>query len=688
VLVGLLTLAVVALRGASDASTIALAPQAELDGRWGSYLSERSWGTPREAIDGDGWGLSWRGAIDADYRYGDDAIGGLTDDIETFRVGWAFWDGEQEQVSERLLGKTNPQGEAGEAITDDREFGENTPSHSYQRLLYRYPAPEPAFEIQLEWAKVDGRRMALGAQVTNLTDSSRELDVVLKGWMATDGLVQPVAEGAATSADRNDGLVMVGPESVVTIVGPPPTGWQISDSKKALDENLRSRGKLIGGQVGNIGALAFQLRLEPHAIQSVRAALAEDEGDEPAGATAAAREVLAQAASVLAARRSETADLFRAQVTSHQDLYQSALMSLLWNESYYRWDGTTGSNGEWAGRVDAHDVLIMPDKWEYPWLASWDSAFQAVTASLVDTELAQRQLRFVLSDRWQQPDGHIPCGEWMMADECPPVFAWATWQLYEQSHDRAFLQDMYAALQRNYDYWWQANEVGDALFRAGSLGMDNLPRARGGARADASAWMAFFARDMARIASELRDPATSGRYWEDRGRIQEQINDSLWDDNSGFYYDVGAGGRFIRHKSYSGLIPLIAGIVPPERLPLILGALRDEDQLMSVAGIRSLSAQSNAYQPGTAGPGVNSNWRGPVWVPINYLLVEALAEPDPALANDLRRTVVEAVERDWRATHRFHEFFDGDTGVGLGADNQSWTMLVANLIREGWPAAP
>ena len=95
------------------------------------------------------------------------------------------------------------------------------------------------------------------------------------------------------------------------------------------------------------------------------------------------------------------------------------------------------------------------------------------------------------------------------------------------------------------------------------------------------------------------------------------------------------------------------------------------------------------YQPATAGQGVNSNWRGPVWVPINYLLIEALNDVDPSLAEDVRDRVVNNVEADWRATGRLHEFFDGDTGRGLGADEKAgWTALVANLIREAWPAAP
>ena len=199
--------------------------------------------------------------------------------------------------------------------------------------------------------------------------------------------------------------------------------------------------------------------------------------------------------------------------------------------------------------------------------------------------------------------------------------------------------------------------------------------------------MAAFATDMAGIASELSDTETSARYWIDRGRIQQQINARLWDEETGFYYDLNSQGEFIKLKSYSGLIPLIARVVPPERIPLVLAALRNEDQFLSVGGIRSMSADLPVYKPGLAGKSVNSNWLGPVWVPINYLLINALNDIDPPLAADIRQRVVMNIETSWQETGRFYEFFDGDNGEGLGADSQTgWTALVANLIHEGWPA--
>lgn len=663
-----------------------LQPAAELDQRWGTYLGEREWGTPREAVGENGWGLSWRGAINTPYKYGDDGICGWSDSSDQFRMGWAFWDGTQDHVTERFNGLSNPAGPAGEQITDDRVFHENSPTHAYDRLTYLYPTPDKWFSIDCEAARYDSTSMTLTATVTNTTSDTRSVDVVFKAWTGDGEQVAPLPNG----------LLLPGPSSFVAVEGQAPSEWQISGDKGALDANLRGDG-LDGDQGGNIGALAYRLEIPAGQESVIRIGAAEAAFDAVTSADTArsqagelAGERLDQSDSIVTARQAEADDDFVADVAQHAPLYQQSLMSMFWNETYYRWDGSSGFNPAYDGKVDAHDLVILPDKWEYPWPAAWDVAFAAVTADLVDEPLAQDQLSFILSDRWEQADGHVPCNEWQMADECPPVYAWAVWNVYEQSHDVEFLKAVYPGLQKNYDYWWSHNLVGDALFTGGALGMDNLPRGDGSAaQADASGWMAFYARDMARIASELRDTAASERYWVDRGKIQEAINSSLWDAGSGFYYDLNTDGSFVAQKSYSGLVPLIAGVVPPGQVPLMTNALRDEAQFLSPAGIRSMSAASPMYLPATAGQGVNSNWRGPVWVPINYLLIEALNDIDPSLAEDVRDRVVNSVEADWRATGRLHEYFNGDTGAGLGADEQAgWTALVANLIREAWPAPP
>lgn len=215
--------------------------------------------------------------------------------------------------------------------------------------------------------------------------------------------------------------------------------------------------------------------------------------------------------------------------------------------------------------------------------------------------------------------------------------------------------------------------------------MDNLPRAEGQPQADASAWMAFSARYLERIANAIGETDDAEVYHRDIDVIAAAVNEALWDEERGFYYDRDEDGTSpILTKSYSGLLPLIAGIVPGERADRLLDALRDSRQFLSPHGIRSTSRDSVLYRPGYVGQrGANSSWRGPIWLPINYLLVEAIEPHDAAFANDLRQRLVELVETDWERTGRFREYFHAETGEGLGADAQAgWTALVANLIAE------
>jgi hypothetical protein len=651
----------------------------QLDTRWGTYLPERQWGTPREAVGANGWGMDYLKAGKTEYRYGEDGIAGLTTRDGTFNLGWAVWDGKQVRVSERLFGWSNPSGEHGEAIVDRRVFAENTPTSSYHRSVLEYPAAGPQFEITLEGARADDHAGVARATAVNTTDAAADLDLVFKGWFHDPAMQVELLP---------DGLVLRGPSSVVAIVAPPTTSSQVSAEKRALDANLRNGG-LTGAGPGHIGAMAWHQDVAAGATVTVPIAWAE--APDAATAVARARELLGPADDVLATRSNEAGTLFHGDVAAHEAVYRQALMSMLWSQALYTWDGVSSYDNRFAGKVDANDVLVMPDKWEFPWLASWDTGFQAVTASLIDPQLGADQLRFLLSDRWQQPDGHVPCAEWVMAEECPPVFAWAALKVAGAGAGDAFLREVYPGLQRLYDYWWTANAVTPVgLFTGGFLGMDNLPRGDGQAQADASGYMAFFARDLGQIATILGDVASADRYAADVDRIAAAVNANLWDEERGFYFDLDRDGTsFILTKSYTGLIPLVAGIVPADRVERVLAAVRDPEQLLSPYGVRSVSAKSVIYEPGyAAARGTNSNWRGPVWVPLNYLIIEAIEPVDPALAATIRESVVGNVEADWTATGRFHEYFDGDTGEGIGADAQAgWTALVANMVADGWPAA-
>ena len=109
---------------------------------WGPYLSERQWGTVREdySADGDAWSyFPHEHARSRAYRWGEDGIGGFADDQLKLCLAMAFWNGRDPILKERLFGVDNAQGNHGEDVKELYYFVDGTPTHSYMRMLYKYP---------------------------------------------------------------------------------------------------------------------------------------------------------------------------------------------------------------------------------------------------------------------------------------------------------------------------------------------------------------------------------------------------------------------------------------------------------------------------------------------------------------------------------------------------------------------
>jgi len=110
--------------------------------RWGPYLAERQWGTVREdySASGDAWNyLSHEHARSQVYRWGEDGIAGFTDDRLRWCLSLALWNGHDPILKERMFGLTNAQGNHGEDVKELYYFLDSTPTHSYMRMLYKYP---------------------------------------------------------------------------------------------------------------------------------------------------------------------------------------------------------------------------------------------------------------------------------------------------------------------------------------------------------------------------------------------------------------------------------------------------------------------------------------------------------------------------------------------------------------------
>ncbi len=478
----------------------------------------------------------------------------------------------------------------------------------------------------------------------------------------------------------------------------------------------------------------------------------------------------------------------------------------------------TGRNHDW-GHLYNRDVLSMPDKWEFPWYAVWDSAFHMIPFARIDPHFAKSQLLLFLREWYMHPNGEIPAYEFAFADTNPPVHAWACWRLYKMTgpkgkRDRVFLARAFQKLLINFTWWVNRKDTrGKHLFSGGFLGLDNIgvfdrskPLPTGGhlEQADGTAWMAFYCVTMLAMAIELaqEDPAyedVASKFFEHFVAIADAMNNldgsGLWEKDDGFYYDhlhVNGEAVPLKVRSIVGILPMIAvevlerraldrlpgfvkrmrwfienrkdlapqisymeslqdlpndrlllAIPSRERLERVLRYLVDETEFLSSYGIRSLSRvhlerpyvfhaggseYRVAYVPGESDNdlfGGNSNWRGPVWFPLNYLVIEALERYDRFYGEEFRiecpagsgqrlslREVAAllagrlasiflpdgestsrrpwhgpdrrfAEDPHWRDLQLFHEYFDGDTGRGCGASHQTgWTALVIRCLED------
>jgi hypothetical protein len=520
--------------------------------------------------------------------------------------------------------------------------------------------------------------------------------------------------------------------------------------------------------------------------------------------------------------------------TDHGMIQRQAFAGMLWSKQYYHYDihnwlngdpkeptppveRLTGRNNRWQ-HLNTRAIISMPDKWEYPWFASWDLAFHCLPLANVDMAFAKRQLLLLTRDWYMHPNGQLPAYEWDFGDANPPVHAMVTWTIYKQDKeanggkgDLRFLERIFHKLMLNFTWWVNRKDAqGNNIFEGGFLGLDNigvfdrnarLPNGQYLEQADGTSWMAMYSLNLLRIASELT--ANNGAYADIASKFFEHFiyivgamsnlgkdNEGLWDEEDGFFYDQlkspDNSVQKMKIRSIVGLIPLFATEVLDDkeitdspifkdrmkwftdnrpdlsslvsrwnennakgkhllsllrgyRMKSLLRYMLDENEFLSPYGIRSVSKYhlnnpyrvkvdghefSVKYLPAESDSGLfggNSNWRGPVWVPINYLIIDSLHRfyqyygddykvecPTNSgvfmnlkeVADNLYYRLLKIFLRDENGRRAvfghydkmqldpqfkdyilFHEYFDGDNGRGVGASHQTgWTGLIANCL--------
>ncbi len=429
------------------------------------------------------------------YRWGEDGIAGLCDERQQLCLALALWNGHDAILKERLFGLTNSEGNHGEDVKELYYYLDATPTHSYLKMLYKYPQCEfpysrlvdenrrrgkdlPEFElldtgifdddryfdVYVEYAKAAPNDVLMCITVHNRGPDAATIDVLPQLWFRNTwswsaGSAKPELRavddrtisvhhsdlgGYVLHCDAGPALLFCDNESnAARLFGSTPAAGYFKD---AFHEHL------IGGGAGAINPDRVGTKAAAHYRCMV-----------PAGGKVQLRLRLRQATPaspcpfsdfdlIFGQRRAEADAFYEALQCDLHDadscsVQRQALAGMLWSKQFYYYDVPHWLRGDPAqppppvercnGRnhdwqhLNNADIISMPDKWEYPWYAAWDLAFHCVALSLVDAEFAKSQLVLLAREWYMHPNGQLPAYEWALGDVNPPVHAWAAWRVFE-----------------------------------------------------------------------------------------------------------------------------------------------------------------------------------------------------------------------------------------------------------------
>jgi hypothetical protein len=646
--------------------------------RWGTYLGERSWGTVREDYSRDG--SAWQyfphdHARSRAYRWSEDGIAGFCDSQQHLCLAVALWNEKDPILKERFFGLTNHEGNHGEDVKEYYFYLDNTPTHSYAKILYKYPqvaypyetllrenarrgTGDPEFElfdaigeifqqqryfdVLIEYAKVTPEDVVCRISVTNRGPDTAPIRVLPHIWYrntwawdhdSSHHLLHHARAGAARTShpelgarwwyvQGDDGTK---PELLFTENN---TNMErlfgVRNETPFVKDGINDA--VVGGYharvnklQGSKAAAHVALLLDPGETRRIYVRLTPEKKSTP----------FLDCEEILDRRIREANEFYASIHAPHLNdderlVQRQAFAGLLWSKQFYHYDGYRwlegdpkhpsppedrrhGRNRDWSHVYNA-DVILMPDKWEYPWFASWDLAFQCVVMAMIDTDFAKEQIKLLTTPRYQHPYGTIPAYEWDFNAVNPPVIAWAAWQVYQMERGKSgtgdvdFLAAVFQPLVMMLSWWLnRKDKEGKGIFGGGFLGLDNIgvfdrdqPLPTGGSleQSDGTGWMATFQLHMMEIALELsvhdnRYLHMLQRFGQDFVLVANALQKTaaggtgLWDEEAQFYCDVirlDSGQRVpVRIHSIAGLVPLFAGIAinkgtlaqPPELIEII-----------------------------------------------------------------------------------------------------------------------
>ncbi|MDQ5929024.1 MAG: hypothetical protein QG594_802 [Bacteroidota bacterium] len=488
--------------------------------KWGPYLAERQWGTVREdySDNGNAWEfINHDKARSNAYRWGEEGIGGFCDSREILCLAPAFWNGKDPILKERLFGLTNNQGNHGEDVKELYFHQVSTPTHSYNKYLYKYPQnefpyeeiiqknqrsrEEPEFELLdtksfkdnayfdcfIEYAKADVDDILMKITVVNRGKNTAEIHVLPHFWFRNFWKhnnrhprpnMQAVAPNTIhASSTRIGDFYLYHEEGPQLFCENETNNKRIYNAPNEYDyvkdgiNNHVIKGKQTVNpqKFGTKAAVWHQLELKPGEEKSIKVRLTNTVLENP----------WADFDTVFENSQKDCEDFYKKIISKkipkeHQAIAKSAFSGLLWTKQFYyynihKWifggSEETPNNREPGSRnyswqhLNNRHIISMPDKWEYPWYAAWDLAFHMASFVEIDPYFAKQQLLLVLQESYMHPNGQIPAYEWNFSDVNPPVHSWAVWTVYDKDKtrtgkpDTAFLEKAFQKLLINFTWW-------------------------------------------------------------------------------------------------------------------------------------------------------------------------------------------------------------------------------------------
>lgn len=499
---------------------------------------------------------------------------------------------------------------------------------------------------------------------------------------------------------------------------------------------------------GTKAAGHYKLKIKAGASETISVRMCDEEQKEP----------FADCAKTFEGRKKDSDEFYNVVIGAELNddekrVSRQSYASLIWNKQFYNYivhewlegDMTMplpddrrseqGRNRYWK-HFFGKDIISCQDKWEYPFLGGWDTAFHSIPFSKIDPHFTKQQLELYLREWYMTPNGHMPAWEDDFDAIQPPVHALGIINFYKNSaergaRDQLFLVKCFNKLCANYTWWCNRRDEkhGKLIGGQGYLGMDTFGPFKkhqpfhkenvGDLEQMAStAWMGYYTLNMLNMSIDMA--------FEDRGYEAMAVkffhhfimaidalnkeNGGFWNEQDGFYYDrvrmPNGHTSHCRVRSMVGMIPMFSILHLKDDIVRALPELKktmeftfrhrpdlqafmyreksdrfdmflslsskhqmqktmikmcDEFEFLGEHGIRSLSKyhQKRPFQlekrdRGTvhdykhdgenAGDmyrveytkaesqsqnyGQNNNWRGPIWLPINYLIVEALERYD------------------------------------------------------------